>query len=83
MYNIDEKMIFDIPFKISRENIKIRVIYANGSVGNGSCLTIIAFFLSTRFSSHGFVTSFQNGISSIPEIIGIFIDVEHYLDNNI
>ena len=80
MYDSSEKMIFGIPVMISRENFEIRrVIYENGLVGNGSCLTII----SAQDSVHGFLTSFQNGNISIPEFVGIFIDVEHYLENNI
>ena len=51
MYDITEKMIFDIPFMISGENFEIpTVIYQNGLVGNGSCLN----YLSTRVSSQLF-----------------------------
>ena len=54
MWDITEKINFDIPFScmISRKNFEIRtVFYENGLVRNGSCLTIIAVFLRTGFSS--------------------------------
>ena len=39
-------------------------------------------FFSAQHSVYGFVTSLQNGIFSFPQIVEIFINVEHYLENN-
>ena len=54
-------------------------MYDNDLIGNGTCLTIIVVF-SAQDSTHGFVTRFQN---VFPLIIEIFIDVKHYIENNV
>ena len=81
MWNITEKMKFDIPFMISLKDFEIRtVLYENDIPGNYTYLTIMQF--SSR-QHLGLITRVNNGIFSFPLTFKIFIDVEHYLENNI
>ena len=77
MEDSTEKMNFDISFMISQKNFEIRtVLYENGLVRKGSCLTIIAVFLSTRFSSRLYNLT-ATKYFSVPYIIVISIDRGH------
>ena len=68
---------------ISRKTLKSGLyFYDNDLIGNGTCLTIIVVF-SARDSTHGFVTRLQNVFFPFPLIIKIFIDVNHYIENNV
>ena len=69
MYHIAEKMNFDIPFMIWRENFEIRIVlYENCPPAkiNSRCYRTL---ISVQDSVHGFKTQLQKGIFNAIELL--------------
>ena len=84
MYDITGKMIFDIPFMISRESFEIRTVHLRKRPSWKLCMSDNhAVFNRTTFSSRLCDYTLKWIFFSFHSIIKLFVDVEDKLENNI